>query len=72
MANFPPHRFRARLERFAINTRGRDLAVGDIHGCFSALQRGIDELGFDVEQLSRLPLVIEVDTPAGLVGIVHT
>ncbi len=32
---------------FATNTVGRDFAVGDIHGCFSALQAGLDAIGFD-------------------------
>ena len=29
------------------NTAGRDFAVGDIHGCFSALQKGLDSIRFD-------------------------
>lgn len=29
------------------NLRGTDYAVGDIHGCFSALQRALDAIGFD-------------------------
>ena len=32
---------------FDANTVGRDFAVGDIHGCFSALQAGLDSIGFD-------------------------
>jgi serine/threonine protein phosphatase 1 len=40
-------RFRARLQRFAPNAHGRDWAVGDIHGCFTGLQRGLDRIGFD-------------------------
>jgi len=35
------------LLRFAQNTVGRDFAVGDIHGCFTELQRGLDAIGFD-------------------------
>ena len=35
------------LLRFAQNTVGRDFAVGDIHGCFTELQRGLDTIGFD-------------------------
>ena len=30
-----------------LNNRGRDFAVGDIHGAFSTLQQGLDEIGFD-------------------------
>ncbi len=39
--------FKAKFEKIAANDRGRDFAVGDIHGCFSALQRGLDHIGFD-------------------------
>lgn len=35
------------LEQHPLNTRGRDIAVGDIHGCFSALQRALDAIRFD-------------------------
>ncbi len=31
----------------ARNTRGRDFAVGDIHGCFQRLQQVLDGIGFD-------------------------
>ncbi|PWB35065.1 serine/threonine protein phosphatase [Pseudomonas sp. SDI] len=31
----------------AANTRGRDLAVGDVHGHFSRLQQALDAVGFD-------------------------
>lgn len=136
----------SRLVRIGANTRGRDLAVGDIHGSFSALQRALDGIDFDQgrdrlfavgdlvdrgpesdqvlrwleqpwfhaicgnhdmmvwrqalgdpypyvnlldqegdwlldldpetqkrlgERLSDLPLAIELETPAGLVGMVH-
>lgn len=33
--------------RFSLNREGRDLVVGDIHGCFSKLQDQLDELKFD-------------------------
>ena len=32
---------------YARNTRGRDFAVGDIHGCFNRLQQLLDGIGFD-------------------------
>ena len=32
---------------FSANTVGRDFAVGDIHGCFSALQKVLDTVKFD-------------------------
>lgn len=35
------------------NTKGRDFAVGDVHGCFDQLQRGLDALKFD-PQIDRL------------------
>ncbi|WP_194726085.1 metallophosphoesterase [Noviherbaspirillum malthae] len=37
------------IQSFTRNTRGRDLIVGDVHGCFSALQAHLDVLGFDPE-----------------------
>ena len=36
-----------RLVRYPVNERGRDYAVGDIHGAFSALRAGLDQIGFD-------------------------
>lgn len=35
------------VTRFPKNEQGRDLAVGDIHGCFNRLQSLLDEMGFD-------------------------
>lgn len=35
------------LVRFSINTQGRDFAVGDIHGCFTALQQALDHIDFN-------------------------
>ena len=35
------------MPRFAQNIAGRDFAVGDIHGCFTELQRGLDAIGFN-------------------------
>ncbi|TFF35850.1 metallophosphoesterase [Pseudomonas sp. RIT623] len=35
------------FRRLAANTRGRDLAVGDIHGHFGRLQACLDAVGFD-------------------------
>src|SRR5664279_5080084 len=32
---------------FSRNAHGRDFAVGDIHGCFSELERGLAAIGFD-------------------------
>lgn len=34
------------LKRFELNTEGRDIAVGDIHGCFSQLQAELVRVGF--------------------------
>ncbi|MBS0455367.1 MAG: metallophosphoesterase [Proteobacteria bacterium] len=135
-----------RLESFSLNRRGRDIAVGDIHGCFQEIATRLTQIGFDksvdrlfcvgdlidrgsqsdqvlewldepwlhsimgnheqmawrsvkgipfdrrfhqmnggewlellpvdeqmaiAERLSALPLVIEVETPNGIVGLVH-
>lgn len=35
------------LKHFELNQEGRDIAVGDIHGCFSRLQAELDRIGFD-------------------------
>ena len=35
------------LVHFSINTQGRDFAVGDIHGCFTALQQALDHINFN-------------------------
>lgn len=31
---------------FELNQRGRDFAVGDVHGCFTELQTALDAIGF--------------------------
>lgn len=38
-----------RFQRVAANRKGRDLAVGDIHGHFRRLQACLDQVGFDPE-----------------------
>lgn len=35
------------IQRHGRNTKGRDFAIGDIHGCFSRLQTFLDGAGFD-------------------------
>ncbi|MGB4812045.1 MAG: metallophosphoesterase [Methylophilaceae bacterium] len=45
--------YQAALSSIVANDNGRDFAVGDIHGCFSALQRALDHIGFD-PQVDRL------------------
>jgi serine/threonine protein phosphatase 1 len=35
------------LVRFNANRQGRDFAVGDIHGCFTALQQALDHINFN-------------------------
>ena len=32
-----------------LNPSGRDLVVGDVHGCFRTLNRALREVGFDPE-----------------------
>ena len=41
------------IKHFDRNTAGRDFAVGDIHGCFSMLQKALSDLAFD-ESRDRL------------------
>lgn len=38
--------FGPQLLRFERNRLGRDFAVGDVHGCFEALQTALDAIGF--------------------------
>lgn len=38
-----------RIKRFEKNTKGRDFAVGDIHGHFTRLQAALDRIGFNPE-----------------------
>lgn len=35
------------FQQYPANTVGRDFAVGDIHGCFTALSEALDDLGFN-------------------------
>ena len=42
------------VERYAANTKGRDLIVGDIHGHFTKLQRALDDVGFNPDAGDRL------------------
>ena len=41
---------RNEVRRFARNTVGRDVAVGDIHGCVSAFLTALTSIGFDRER----------------------
>ena len=38
------------FKHFAINTEGRDFAVGDIHGNFTILQERLDDMGFEPDR----------------------
>ena len=42
------------VRRFARNTAGRDLVIGDIHGCFSKARAALDAVGFDPAAGDRL------------------
>lgn len=42
------------LKKIEKNTRGEDYVVGDIHGCFSLLQRELNKKGFDPNNGDRL------------------
>jgi serine/threonine protein phosphatase 1 len=35
------------VQHYMRNMNGRDFAVGDVHGCFTALQAALDGIGFD-------------------------
>lgn len=37
----------SKIQRFERNSSGRDLIVGDIHGCFTKLQAALDAIAFD-------------------------
>lgn len=45
------------VRRFAANTQGRDLVVGDVHGCVSKLLAALDDVGFDPAAGDRLFLL---------------
>lgn len=38
------------INHYSINTKGRDIAVGDIHGCFYKLEQALSAVGFDKEK----------------------
>lgn len=42
-----PSPINPQLVPFGINTSGRDYAVGDIHGCFTALKQALDHINFN-------------------------
>jgi serine/threonine protein phosphatase 1 len=42
------------VRRFAANPTGRDLIVGDVHGCFTKLRASLDAVGFDPGAGDRL------------------
>lgn len=44
----------SKVQRFARNQKGRDLIVGDIHGCFTKLGAALRAVGFDSEAGDRL------------------
>lgn len=43
----------SQVQRFTANTQGRDLIVGDVHGCFTRLREALDDVAFD-ESVDRL------------------
>lgn len=43
-----------KIKHFEQNKRGRDLIVGDIHGCFTKLRAALDDVGFSPEAGDRL------------------
>jgi serine/threonine protein phosphatase 1 len=49
------------IKRYSRNTAGRDFAVGDIHGCYPALQQILDEVEFDPSKDRLFPVGDLVD-----------
>lgn len=45
------------VRRFPLNAAGRDLVVGDVHGCFSKLSAALDDVGFNPDAGDRLFLL---------------
>lgn len=45
------------VRRFPVNARGRDLVVGDVHGCFSKLAAALADVGFNPDAGDRLFLL---------------
>lgn len=51
---------RTRIDRYTKNTRGRDLIVADVHGCFSKLERALAAVDFcDDDRLFMLGDLID-------------
>lgn len=44
----------ALVKRFARNTTGRDIIIGDIHGCFTKVDAALQSIGFDPDAGDRL------------------
>lgn len=42
------------VKRFTKNTKGRDLIIGDIHGCFTKMGAALRAIGFDPDAGDRL------------------
>ena len=42
------------VKRLARNTAGRDIIVGDVHGCFTLLREALDRIAFDSSAGDRL------------------
>jgi serine/threonine protein phosphatase 1 len=38
------------IKRFERNTLGRDIAIGDIHGCWQKVNKGLKAIGYDPEK----------------------
>lgn len=45
---------KALVQRFTRNTKGRDLIIGDIHGCFTKMGSALRAVGFDPDAGDRL------------------
>lgn len=42
------------VQRFSRNTKGRDLIIGDIHGCFTKMDAALRAIGFNPDEGDRL------------------
>ena len=39
--------YNERVKKYEKNTKGKDYVVGDVHGCYDLLMRGLDKINFD-------------------------
>lgn len=71
----PDTDLREPVQRYALNTHGRDFVVGDVHGCFSMLDAELAARGFDLarDRLFSVGDLIDrgAESPAVLDAVRH-